>query len=309
MPSLRKFGVKAWIEVDGVKLDEYHVRRDSERGHVECWVASQEGKEFRVKWKCSYKEITRGCLKMDGRVVRRVYGGGELFISYMNVDNSTSARLKFGAVSVAGHGSDDIEEQDPFTAEIGTLQLKVETGIRLTEPESKKSDKSSTVTESNSQEKVNEAPVPDTAKKIGYHRLTAGETFDRRVPHDSRKSVFIADPHEMPWIFTFYYRPKEILEAHNISATISPRFTSGSQPSGKSVLSKLQAEEPPLEIDDTDEALDARLSVLRKEFADLEERLRQHQDKKLKRSASPAAVKKNDLPRCVFGKGEVIDLT
>ncbi|TFK69679.1 hypothetical protein BDN72DRAFT_857492 [Pluteus cervinus] len=66
MPSLGKFS--AWIEVDGQHLPEYLSEVSDDLSTITCWVPSEAGKEFAVRWRDSNLDYTQcGRVYVDGQ--------------------------------------------------------------------------------------------------------------------------------------------------------------------------------------------------------------------------------------------------
>ncbi|KZO90667.1 hypothetical protein CALVIDRAFT_387221 [Calocera viscosa TUFC12733] len=65
MPRLGDF--EAYIEVDGVRLPEYRLERNESKRVVRCWIPSEVGKNFVVKWQDhSKRHALCGFVYLDG---------------------------------------------------------------------------------------------------------------------------------------------------------------------------------------------------------------------------------------------------
>ncbi|KIM48548.1 hypothetical protein M413DRAFT_81123 [Hebeloma cylindrosporum] len=67
MPTVDNFSV--WIEVEGEQLPEYQVQSFSKRDQSirTCWIPSEAGKEFKIFYRDSLREVdTRTRILVDG---------------------------------------------------------------------------------------------------------------------------------------------------------------------------------------------------------------------------------------------------
>ncbi|EIW84404.1 hypothetical protein CONPUDRAFT_142711 [Coniophora puteana RWD-64-598 SS2] len=73
-PLMRVGDFSACIVVDGSPLDEYNVMVDQAKLNATCWIPSQSGKNFTVRWTCLLRERpydSSGRVSVDGGPMRR----------------------------------------------------------------------------------------------------------------------------------------------------------------------------------------------------------------------------------------------
>lgn len=56
MPSLPGTGTSAWVEVDGVRAEEYAVQTPDSKS-AKCFIESVEGLKFAIGWRTEEQEV------------------------------------------------------------------------------------------------------------------------------------------------------------------------------------------------------------------------------------------------------------
>ncbi|KZT55998.1 hypothetical protein CALCODRAFT_544832, partial [Calocera cornea HHB12733] len=279
--------LEAWIEVDGVRLEEHKVEYNRGTQTICCWIASESDKEFDIVWICSDDAIiaTRGRITIDGYRLGGQFGPGERVYSAFRMDDSQVSPLRFGKMELIDDESAVANEA--FLKNVGVIQLVVQRGS--TTPSTNPMD-TSLKGQTNPCIEFLKKPTPiyENLKKTGGHRLVLGEP--RKCEKLRERIKFTPRENDIPVKFMFNYRPKVIDDSNLVKRQILTESTSA--PSVK---------------EDEEEAT---LRAVQKSLAALEERLKLHISQRQNPFAGSGNVKKEHEPmQHFFAKGEVIDLT
>ncbi|KAF9232954.1 hypothetical protein BU15DRAFT_80642 [Melanogaster broomeanus] len=291
----------AHIIVDEKELEEYDVVFDSET-KATCWIASEEGKTFGIKWKChalGNGQVVSARLTVDG-----TYCGGQQTNSrFQSVDNehvistvssSTKTRdLMFSRLQLVD--DDDLLHKEA-PKDLGNISFTIRQG-KLSRASVRTTRKEFPLTDDTLHERSKKATPPLA--------LDLKETDNAPVPNSNLPSSPTNDP---PLVFVFKYRPLGVLQANGIAPT--PKSVSASSSSRHEAISidcevETQSDSytedvKPAELDNRIQSLENELRRLRSLQAGPSE------DRK------PERVKKEEpgLEKCpIFTPGEVIDLT
>ncbi|KAF8843798.1 hypothetical protein BDN67DRAFT_119018 [Paxillus ammoniavirescens] len=291
----------AHVVVDGKELEEYDVVIDSPT-KATCYIASEEGKTFSVKWQCHAETrliANSGKVMVDGiscgSYRMRCGSLGDMdtkVLSYLG--RSTNARdLMFSRLQL---NDDDLLDKE-VPKDLGDISLNIKRGELVKSRRRNRNRKT-------------EFCVPDEkfhekSKKATVHRVSFGP--ERALRKQASKHHVRIVPNDDPLlVFVFKYRPLGILQATGIA----PKPVSVS--SGSCLKANLDEFEIEIEdgsyIEDIKPmALDGKIETLENEL----KRLRSLQASALQ-DRKPKRVKKEEpglekRPR--FAPGEVIDLT
>ncbi|KIK80736.1 hypothetical protein PAXRUDRAFT_833354 [Paxillus rubicundulus Ve08.2h10] len=195
----------AHVVVDGKELEEYDVVIDSPTA-VTCFIASEEGKKFAIKWKCHTKirrTIASGKVHVDGISCGRYSLGvgslGDTTVHSCALFGTTSRDLIFSRLQLSD--DDDLLHKE-VPKDLGDISLTIEHGklVKLLRPNRK-----------------SELCIPDErfhekCKKATVHRVSFGPERDRKQSH--HRFVANDDPQ---LVFVFKYRPLGVLQASGIA--------------------------------------------------------------------------------------------
>ncbi|EIW84402.1 hypothetical protein CONPUDRAFT_163544 [Coniophora puteana RWD-64-598 SS2] len=261
----------ASVLVDGSPLDEFDVVVDEEKLSATCYVPSEAGKKFSVRWKC-WEEI------------RTMESGG-----YISVDDIT---CKTGNVVRTGIlGTSDTKERSGISLDRETTQDFVFSNVKLTDDEA--------YLRTHGLEKVGEIkltikrgisalktvpmlynngvkefePVNEKLGKTMVHRVGFGKQRKRSIPREGWHFSASTDPFIY---FIFRYRPLDVLQAQGIA----PRATPASERESSVAVDAAPEDVPetsndvpsqqPGLSDISTRMLDARIKALKDELAQLE---------------------------------------
>ncbi|KIM21852.1 hypothetical protein M408DRAFT_29232 [Serendipita vermifera MAFF 305830] len=290
MPTLK--GITARIMCDGKPLEEYATITNPESpSSVGCWVASQTDKVFELSFLFEpHKEWGWSCeLDCDGEDM-----GG---ITFWPEDIS-------GVIDLVGTGpslypmifSEILETEEaadiatnPFLGIIRVKCWRTKPGWTILESEK-------------SQEaiKLSEAPIHETKKMLGGHRVKLGEP----EPNDTEtvKVVYLdTDPHV---VFDFQYRPMGLLQALGHC----PRPTELSEPKRSGIKREAPTDsesESASESDGEEEKVAAQLHILQQKKENLR---REREERRSKRKHKRVKTEDNEIRVPPTAKGVLIDL-
>ncbi|THU77924.1 hypothetical protein K435DRAFT_845972 [Dendrothele bispora CBS 962.96] len=252
----------AWIIVDGVPLQEYDIRKkDSE---IACWIPSEAGKNFTVKWKIKTNICTTTDVYLDGkatggRTLRAGFGGTDHEDSKSGIYTSpTSQKLfLFSRLDL----TDDDAYLDTNHTQIGEIKVVFHEGVIV-------SDATFAPCGFKGAEKVHERSKKAISHQVG---LGVEEQTPRQNFLYSRRLRTLAT-------MVFRYRPIDILQANGL-APPTPKPPAEPQVGEKRPAPPEDTLDPTMSGDEEDEdneeeieALEARLTVLH-EIEALEARL------------------------------------
>ncbi|KAG0708125.1 hypothetical protein DFH29DRAFT_893071 [Suillus ampliporus] len=214
--------LSACVFIDGQELTEYDVIISSTptENRITCWIASEEGKKFGVRWTCTAKQSCsiRGVVSVDGvccpgKTARPDWVGT---MEYTCLSNDTVTRdFMFSNIELT---DDDSMLNDQDSNDIGQIVLEVKTGKRKKE----KRKKEKVVKHGKLQNPtlhVREGKVHERSKKAYAHRVVFGEEVLRPVRHHARAtSHTVFEPDNRPTtVFVFKYTRLDILQAKDIA--------------------------------------------------------------------------------------------
>ncbi|KAF9260064.1 hypothetical protein L218DRAFT_963004 [Marasmius fiardii PR-910] len=201
MPKVNNFS--AWITVNGQVLEEYDVQVGKDAKTVNCWIPSEVGKMYVVRWRDHYfQSPTCGIVHVDGH-----FCGGSS-VSMPNVDMfhegiyTDSTTLKPFTFSPVRASDDHSLLSASAGSDLGLISLEI-FNVQLIEASSP----------------WGEATVPTS--RTYHEKTTKGidhqTSFQQSVtvPQFScREAEFVGEPIA---IFHFRYRPLPILQAQGIA--------------------------------------------------------------------------------------------
>ncbi|KAF8663512.1 hypothetical protein AX14_006981 [Amanita brunnescens Koide BX004] len=206
MPKFQ--ALHAGITIDGEDLPEYDVQVDDNGKQVSCWIPSEAGKNFSVRWSIAESlTIIAGYVTLDGFNV----GGSlcfnekkECIKSRYHISNTTFRNFSFSAITF----TDDDAYLNTPVANLGEIELEIwtVTNIQRKPAYSQVDD----ITSSN-------VKVHERSKKVGTHCVRFGDLEEMPPTYFSTSSRV-----NRLATFVFRYRPLGILQANGIAPLASP---------------------------------------------------------------------------------------
>lgn len=270
----------AQVVVDEKELKEYEVAIDNTGTQATCWIASEAGKKFHVKWtrhstKCDLS--TQGCLYVDGIVCCRtaLLAADEEDTSWCSqmVRGPTERDLMFCNLQLS---DDEALLGQSVSSRLGEIDLCIVSGTHYWEVRRTQGTGSQCTSHTNT---FHEKSV----KKMTAHCVGFGPA--RKCDYMPWYLVPNQDP---PLKFIFKYRPIGILQANGIA----PRPAPATVAEGPSGAQKTQSG-----VEERIALLENELKRLRNEVGD------ESGDRKAKR------IKKERVEKRPIVHGEIIDLT
>ncbi|KAJ7483537.1 hypothetical protein FB451DRAFT_107859 [Mycena latifolia] len=273
----------AYVSVDDVKLSEYTVETSADGTQATCWIPSENGKEFRVKFQ--NRDARANCL-ISGRVhvdgmrcggthLEIRHGGHTSAASLTSVYTSTHTRrpLTFGKQALT---DDDAYLNAAISPDFGTIKVVLAHVKPLIEKPGKM------------QQAFEPQILHERSKKSIGHTIQFGPAFHSR--NRLKKSGGLIK--ELV-TFIFKYRPIELLRAEGI-APPAPRE--------ERAVTPVDVLDLTMDVD-TDDDADAEIKKLEARLGLLKDR-----KKGVKRESGEVKKEiKSEEP--IFKPGEVIDLT
>ncbi|KAK7005970.1 hypothetical protein R3P38DRAFT_3326413 [Favolaschia claudopus] len=274
--SSQKFS--AWINVDGQDAVEYDVQTSKEDKTVTCWIASELGKKFVVKWTIpALPHVVNGRIRIDGKNCQGSLcspNGQEMTRTKAGITDGTV--IKPFVFSTLELTDDDalLGSSTSSLAELGVIQLT------LIPSEILGSGNGATYSSFQiSDDKVHERTKKAVTQRI---KLADAEVLRKPITFSTYRRI---GPDIVT--FCFKYRPMDVLRANGIAPPLPTlKRKASAEPSPSPVEDRDDAEE----LADLEEA-----RVLREKLRALEERL----------------AKRDTKPRITSSKtsADVIDLT
>lgn len=293
--------LSAYVFIEGQELSEYNVIVSSTptENRITCWIASEEGKKFGVRWSNAVKQSwgIRAGVSVDGVhcAGQKARPGwvGTKERTYLSND-SVTRDFMFSNIQLT---DDDSMLGDQNSKDIGHIVLKVETGECVKKQVVKHG------ISKNCALHVREGKVHERSKKACAHRVIFGE----EVPLQARRSTSHTSfkPDKRPTtVFVFKYTRLDILQAMGIAPSTSKNSRNEEVidygddieiVDGPYEPSKLPL--PPKDIKPRIQHLETKLQRLRAQLASSEER-------------KPSRVKlEREVSRRQQAAVEVLDLT
>ncbi|KAF8150146.1 hypothetical protein B0H34DRAFT_732738 [Crassisporium funariophilum] len=309
--SLTFANQEAWVEVDGRKAACYTPVVDTTKKEVTCWIASEAGKTFSVKWRKHENAIDCAAkLCLDGRRAKTIWRRGQKPATFQGISTSSTTERPF-IFSLLDLTDDDIYLQESSSCkEIGEIKLEVH---RVTRPVCKECKRTYVARE------LGADKVHERAKKSTVHQVGLGDEQTKTsssIYHSYKLMDRIVT-------FKFIYRPLDMLQANGITPCQPPEAAFGHKPppqANDSTSRKREAPEmcetdikyePDEMFDEQEKRLLAELDRIRsaREQAVMEQlELVANKKRSLSQGGSSnKRVKRETLPLLI--SGEVIDLT
>lgn len=293
--------LSAYVFIEGQELPEYNVIVSSTptENRITCWIASEEGKKFGVRWTNAVKQSwgIRAGVSVDGVhcVGQKARPGwvGTKERTYLSND-SVTRDFMFSNIQLT---DDDSMLGDQNSKDIGHIVLKVETGECV---------KKQVVKHGRSKNRalhVREGKVHERSKKACAHRVIFGEEVPRQARRSTSHTSFKPDKRPTT-VFVFKYTRLDILQAMGIAPSTSKNSSNEEVidygddieiVDGPCEPSKLPL--PPKDIKPRIQHLETKLQRLRAQLASSEEQ-------------KPSRVKlEREVSRRQQAAVEVLDLT
>ncbi|KZO89891.1 hypothetical protein CALVIDRAFT_558971 [Calocera viscosa TUFC12733] len=309
MPRLGDY--ETWVEVDGVRLEEYAIESRPEELDMRCWIPSEEGKNFVVHYKnhgegrkCRWKLHCDG-RRCGGTIMKRdrsQSSKGGRFIS------STEEQLfQFGRISLTEDEQVALQDET-LIKELGTLKIVVEDGTTVRKAYEDKG------------ALAEQKPVHEQTKKAAGHCVVGGA-----IVQSNRQFVTFTSSGRPATAFVFQYGPKELLQAKGIMPppprVINPDEEDNDESRRDNPDGREETSDEDFEDETAAEARAARISQLKANIESQQEEL-EALNNLGKRKGRKDGVKREDAerpgkrlkmeeiePNRSFARGEVIDLT
>ncbi|KIJ60390.1 hypothetical protein HYDPIDRAFT_43389 [Hydnomerulius pinastri MD-312] len=286
----------AFVIVDDKELEEFDIEVESAT-KATCWIPSEEGKKFGVKWQCHARKRpthSSGRVEVDGISCRgSLINPGPLGIgdtrvrSYVSCDTMTRD-LMFSRLQL----SDDEALLDKSNAtRVGEISLEIIHGAVMKKQNLRPS---THLDVPDADDKLHEKAKKATAHRVGFGpekpRNKIRETYNHLIPN-----------HDPPLVFVFKYRPLDVLQANGIAPkpAIPASQEAGSDDEIDIQDAPYTEDIKPRELNDRIQSLENELKRLRSQQVGASE------DRKPKRVKKEPGVER----RPKFTPGEVIDLT
>ncbi|KAG9314863.1 hypothetical protein JVU11DRAFT_3960 [Chiua virens] len=276
------------ILVDGKELEEHCIEFETPT-RMRCWIASEEGKTFSIKWQCHAETRTQGGkadITVDGIECAHptMYPGGlgKGDIKVRQGMNTASKTHDFMFLRVQLDDDDRLLDKKVPNG-FGEISVRIRHGTLDIVP---------LVCQHNRTVPEVECRFHEKSIKACDHRIGFGPEKPKAFLGTHVSHLTAND--ELPLFFIFKYSPLAVLQAHGIVPSPSPKLESQRLQSDD----PLQAKSELQEIRETMNLLQKQL----KRLGDLEVRLSEPNPKRIKREDS------NTGKRLVFAS-DVIDLT
>ncbi|KAF9260063.1 hypothetical protein L218DRAFT_907660 [Marasmius fiardii PR-910] len=288
MPRVNDFS--ACITVDGSALNEYDVQIDEETRTVTCWIASEAGKAYVVRWHDLYfRSATSGDVVVDG------YDCGGFVISetsrelsgYQDGIYTSSTTMTPFTFSQVQTSDDQALLSAPTAPDVGLVTLKIH----------------------NVQIVARGLPWRDTPapESKTYHEKTKKgmnhqTSFQRSVTVPVTTSISTEIIGEPVAVFHFRYRPLAILQAQEIVPRAGPAQPLPS-PSGSRKRTTIELDSDGEVIKEVDEDGEETRSEDAKQLAKLQKQMDAIRARQMNNERSRKKVKREPIV------GATIDLT
>jgi len=281
MPSLDGFSVR--ILCDGSPLEEYSTTVGATGPlSASCWITSERNKRFSVEYKWSTTEVChfRLSLKCDGVAMRDsiVKPTSRSHIHDKARGPDGYFEMMFSELIRTDNEEAALREVSPSLGVITVKIWRVKIRGEL-DPESRDY--------ALSRSRLDTAPIHESKKKMGGHRIALGEMVGSR--HQAHLDVAKLDTRPLR-TFNFYYRPKDILRA--LGHLPEPKAITGK----RRMSQRSENEDKDELVSEEEEVISAKMHVLSQQLESLRSK-----KKRVKREVSPIVVPE--------GQNNVIDLT
>ncbi|KAM6490604.1 hypothetical protein JOM56_013947 [Amanita muscaria] len=256
MPQFRDF--QAAVVVDGVDLPEYSIQVSEENGEISCYIPSEVGKNFAVRWRDLNlrQRNTVGKVDLDGarggsKQISKGSNTREASRSYYRVTGEIVRPFCFARLSL----TDDEGCANPAGNNLGEVRIELYEVLsckRVPYPPLKSNRVPGVVR------------IHEHSKKAMTHCVGYGDDMKKARKWTSNR----VDGKRLA-TFVFRYRALDMLQAQGIAPP--PQPISSTQRENKRQRCK---EEDIIEIMDDGETDKARLKILKTEIGEIEARLR-----------------------------------
>ncbi|KAJ8514207.1 hypothetical protein ONZ45_g8239 [Pleurotus djamor] len=206
MPEYKACSV--WISIDDAVANEYATRTLEETNKVECWVASDVGKAFRIHFK-STQVNGRSPISLAAKVfLDGVFVGMRFLDGFLSTIHVSATEVRDIVFSPLTLTDNDEHRDNPVNGSYGEICVEiwevVDSGTTTAPP-------------------IPIMPsqvVHETSKKAGVHCVGLGQ------PRRSQAICRLVEMQRRVTMFTFYYKPLAVLQAHEIAPRPPPRSPS-----------------------------------------------------------------------------------
>ncbi|KAI0079497.1 hypothetical protein K474DRAFT_1734946 [Panus rudis PR-1116 ss-1] len=293
----------AQILVNDVPLEEHAVEVVN-ANTVRCYIASEVGQAFQVKFLNNLDQIVKNSVHLDGsKVASHIISSHEQgVLANIQVSQYSMSSMQFAALNVT---DDDTLLRDSHMAweKLGLVAIKIYR-VKKLGPLRRFSAKHYKTELSGSR------PVHERSKKAGCHCIGLGPKIRTKGSYTAYDRVEYTDkPDGPPFVeIEFRYRPKDLLQAQGIIPLELPEPVVPT-PAAKGKKRKTEALDASDQIE-LQEELNAVKARLRASIREQEELLR-HLDSLKNRAGGPSAKRVTREPALIRvpNPGDVIDLT
>ncbi|KAF7322087.1 hypothetical protein MKEN_00732100 [Mycena kentingensis (nom. inval.)] len=225
MPELN--GLSAWVSIGGVDATEYNVEVNAETKTVTCWIASEVGQEFIVKWKkTSFKAKKNliGKLYIDdnfcgGKIFRHDRSDQSFVAQYIGatqVDRTQSRPFRFSALKTT---DDDSVSMQGVSENLGSIELRIFSAGAIN-PDRRPPVRA-----------LPQLTVHERSKKAVTQQVSLGDATVK-VNKSSAVTVSLNGPPLAT--FRFLYRPLDVLRANGVAPPLKRKASAELDDSGPS---------------------------------------------------------------------------
>ncbi|PFH48367.1 hypothetical protein AMATHDRAFT_5861 [Amanita thiersii Skay4041] len=255
MPAYGSFDVK--ITVDDAALPEYDLNINVNERIVSCWIPSETGKPFTVRWKnLSPVTDTVGLVYLDGKCTgskssekgRR----DKVERSYIRISQDMVRPYTFSTLTL----TDDDAHLDNPVNDLGEIRLVLSRCVIL--PPYPITGSQSDAERHNWRDIDRSGPVVHERSKKGLvHQAGFGDQYSRPA-----HSISVLDRYEDLVTFVFKYRPLDVLQAHGIVPKPPSPKRKAKSTGQKRKARDLESEVLEISDDPSDKEDDQRLKAL-----------------------------------------------
>ncbi|THU89703.1 hypothetical protein K435DRAFT_841704 [Dendrothele bispora CBS 962.96] len=287
----------AWVAVDDLPLQEYDIKiKDSE---ITCWIPSEVGKNFTVKWETRTNDCVVTDVYLDGKfagggIIEAGFGDSEDGISGIYTSPTSQKPFLFSRLDL----TDDDAYLDTNHTQIGEIKVLFFEGvIEVIEADSV-------------------GFAPGSFKELGKVHERSKKAIDHQIGLGTEEQAPYQKTSRCRCLRTlatmiFRYRPIDILRANGL-APPAPQPPAGSQVGEKRPAPPEDAIDLTMSDDETDQddeeevaALEARLAAIRNK----RRRMKVKSEPGVKTEPGSASIRKERKRGQVAQPSDVIDLT
>ncbi|KAK7678139.1 hypothetical protein QCA50_018932 [Cerrena zonata] len=199
---------EVYVQADGENLPEYQVKLEQGSKTTTCFIPSQSGKKFEIRWKSSINEEATVQCRIDGRHMGSSMTQRHGSSSRFGVRVSPTQRLPYVFSDLVLVDDENVMIDNSVLSKLGTIEVIVTRAIRLPSNNS--------AINWHPHVPNNIGPLHEKSKKVGGHCVSLGKPVTCAPDPRSRSKPLY--PGEGHWAkFVFQYRPQALLRAQGIA--------------------------------------------------------------------------------------------